>query len=302
LRDLRQGIYDLVALPSVDMSYGYDPHWRKLFVRRLVRATASTRVAAAVLEAIFHLRKNVVVFMDVSDVPALSYEVCTLVPDFLCYFKREFVPGRTLRAEARWQKVNDHVVPSSLFLPTADFVPDAAKKTTDVFFAGHCNNVVRQQGLPQLQRLGALGYKIDVPAGRLEYQEYLQRLAQAWLVWSPEGYGWDCYRHYEAAFAGSVPVINTPDPHRVRPYEDGTECFYYQPENDGLQQVIVEALNDKMRLRAMAERARIRVLTRYTRQALVASMQTVILQCLRAEGRSSRLLDAWSGEGRSAAF
>jgi hypothetical protein len=141
-----------------------------------------------------------------------------------------------------------------------------------------------------------------VPAGRLEYQEYLQRLAQAWLVWSPEGYGWDCYRHYEAAFAGSVPVINTPDPHRVRPYEDGTECFYYQPENDGLQQVIVEALNDKMRLRAMAERARIRVLTRYTRQALVASMQTVILQCLRAEGRSSRLLDAWSGEGRSAAF
>ncbi len=274
--DLRRGVYDLVVLPAVDISYGYDAGWKKRFLRRLIRTGLVRALAARVIEALWQLKRTTVIFLDVSDNPALSYEACALVPGFLAYFKREFDPARTLRAGIRWESCNARVVPWSLFAPATDWVPDASVKKYDVFFAGHCHNAVRQQGLPQLRGLEARGYRIDVPAGRIGYQEYLRRMAEAWLVWSPEGYGWDCYRHYEAGFAGAVPVINEPPAGRLRPYEDEVECFYYQAAGEGLTDVLISALADKARLTAMAARAHARVLGHYTRAALVADMQAAI--------------------------
>ena len=122
----------------------------------------------------------------------------------------------------------------------------------------------------------------------------MQRMAAAWLVWSPEGIGWECYRHHESAFAGAVPVINEPPVLRALPYEGETECFYYQAEGDGLEQTIIRALKDKDRLRAMAARARERVLEQHTRRALVAKMQAVIVERLRLESRRSVLLQEWA--------
>lgn len=301
VRELRAGAYDLVILPAVDIGYAYDPGRLKRWLRRLVRVAASTRLAATVLEAVFRWSRNVVVFEDVSDLPTLSYEVCALVPGFLAYFKREADPARTPRPGARWEAVNARVVPWSLFLPTTDVVPDASQKTSDVFFAGHCHNAVRQRGLPQLRRLEARGCRVDVPAERLDYREYMARMAAAWLVWSPEGYGWDCYRHYEAAFAGAVPVINRPAPGRVPPYEDGAQCFYYPPEDDrALEETVLHALADKERLRTMAAAARERVLARFTRPALVAGMQAEIARRLRAAGRPSSLVREWEANALEA--
>ncbi len=123
------------------------------------------------------------------------------------------------------------------------------------------------------------------PKNVLAYAEYMQRMAQAWLVWSPEGFGWDCYRHYEAAFAGSVPVINRPANSRPRPYEDGVECFYYDPVGDDLERVLKLALEDKERLRAMAVRGREKVLANFTRAAIVASMEAEIARRQAAMGK-----------------
>ena len=97
---------------------------------------------------------------------------------------------------------------------------------------------------------------MDVPERRLDRREFYQRCASARLVWSPEGYGWDCFRHYEAAACGSVPLINYPSIQRYRPLQDGTHCLYYAPEPGGLSHAILGALQDKAKLAAMAENAR----------------------------------------------
>ena len=110
-------------------------------------------------------------------------------------------------------------------------------KTADVFFAGDPRGLpARENGLAELARLRAQGVVVDVPDRRLDRQEFYQRCAGARLVWSPEGYGWDCFRHYEAAACGSVPLINYPSILRYRPLEDGTHCLYYAPEPGGLEQ------------------------------------------------------------------
>ncbi len=293
IRDLRRGAYDLVVLPAVSLGYAHDARWAKKLLRRAVGIAAASRLVAAVLELLLRWKKNVVVFADVSDLPPLSYEVCALVPGFLAYFKREYEPAQTLRAGPRWEDVNRRVVPWSLFLPTTEVAPEPCLKEQDVFFAGACNSAARSEGLPRLRGLAARGVRVDVPDERLPYREFMRRMAAAWLVWSPSGGGWDCYRHYESAFAGSVPVIDAPPLGRPRPYDDPAECFYYRPEGDALEQTVLRALADKERLRAMAARARARVLAEHTRPALVTRMQATVVERLRQENRPSVLREEW---------
>ena len=92
-------------------------------------------------------------------------------------------------------------------------------------------------------------------------------LAEARLVWSPEGLGWDCFRHYEAAAAWSVPLINTPPIERHAPLEDGKHCFLYDVSG-GMAPRIREALADPARLERMAAEARAHVLATATPKAI----------------------------------
>jgi hypothetical protein len=101
------------------------------------------------------------------------------------------------------------------------------------------------------------------------------------IVWSPEGYGWDCFRHYEAAACGSVPLINYPSIIRHRPLEHGVHCLYYAPEPGGLASTVLAALQDKARLAAMAENAREHAIRFHRRSALG---DYVVESCLPAEG------------------
>ena len=62
---------------------------------------------------------------------------------------------------------------------------------------------------------------IDVDIGeRMPIEQYMERCAKARLVWSPEGYGKECFRHYEAALCGSVPVISRAPRILHRPLQD----------------------------------------------------------------------------------
>src|SRR5262249_31314552 len=72
-----------------------------------------------------------------------------------------------------------------------------ASREFDVFLAGSINSVIRAGGRSVLQSLQGQGYAIDFCEGGLSRRDYLAHCARAWLTWSPEGYGWECFRHYE---------------------------------------------------------------------------------------------------------
>ena len=95
-----------------------------------------------------------------------------------------------------------------------------AEKTVDIFFAGaiESNSTARACGIAELRALEREGYVVDIPAARLPPREFLQRMAAAWLAWSPQGLGYqECARHYEAPLVNTVPMMNYPTITRDRP-------------------------------------------------------------------------------------
>ena len=143
-----------------------------------------------------------------------------------------------------------------------------SEKTADVFFAGTVHRVpARRQGLRRLRALAREGIRVDI-GRRLSLEEYMARCARSWLVWSPEGLGTDCFRHYEVPLCGSVPVITRAPIIRHRPLEEGTHAFYYDPKGDDLCRVIRAALAERDRLPTMAAAAREHVLRHHSHEAL----------------------------------
>jgi hypothetical protein len=150
-------------------------------------------------------------------------------------------------------------------------------KTADIFWAGSLTNPLRRHGIAQLERLRAAGYRVDIATEPMRHADFMRRCAAAWLVWSPEGFGWDCFRHYEASAVGSVAVINRPTIQLFHPLVDGEHCLYYDAEGDGLEQVVRDALTERPRLLAMGAAARTHVLRHHTHAALVAHMLAAVL-------------------------
>jgi hypothetical protein len=194
---------------------------------------------------------------------------CTL------YFKRELpfdywrvfrrragggIPATSFRRRPRQRRRIEKLRPLSIGAK-APIESGAAfpAKSTDVFVALAVENssTIRADGLRQLRALREAGYSIDIAEERLDFDEFTARMSAAWLTWSPHGFGWDCYRHYEAPLVASVPVISAPACARQFPLIDGKHCFYYPTdEPDGLARTIVAALTDKSRLKTIAEDAR----------------------------------------------
>ena len=169
-------------------------------------------------------------------------------------------------------------------LPTAKPVP-AEQKTVDVFFAGRVtgSSTVRERGLAELVGLREKGIRIDIPDRPLPLDEYLARIARAWLTWSPEGFGYDCFRTYEAAICGSVPILNRQTIERYKPLRDGEHCFYYDIEQGNLAVTITRALHDRDRLTTMALDAREFALAEHTPAALARHIAETTLRVARAE-------------------
>jgi len=130
-------------------------------------------------------------------------------------------------------------------------------KDIDIFFCGDIvNSTVREDGLKTLKRLETEGYNVVCITDRIPFDEFYDYCLRSWLVWSPGGLGWDCFRHYEVALAESVPVSNYPSIARYQPPVEGEHCLYYGIEGDHLYRVIKSALNNKDRLEEMGKAAR----------------------------------------------
>jgi glycosyltransferase involved in cell wall biosynthesis len=150
------------------------------------------------------------------------------------------------------------------------FVP-SDRKRTDVFFAGAVDHSeARIKGMRVLGRLKGEGYVIDIPGYLHDRGEYLRRASEAYLVLSPQGLGWDCYRHYEAGYVGAVPVMNYPTIRRYQGLRHGVHAFYYgMEEEEELYGLLKGLLRDKERLVGMGKAAREHVLRYHTWDELV---------------------------------
>ena len=127
------------------------------------------------------------------------------------------------------------------------------EKKHDLFFCGTMDmRTPRISALEEIRESARReGWTLKL-ADRMSQEEFLRTCAESWLVLSPSGNGWDCWRHTEVLMAGSVPLINYPWIERYAPLRDGEHALLYSPEQGHLTQVIRKALADREGLQAMA--------------------------------------------------
>ncbi len=228
--------------------------------------------------------------VDMDDPPLIATHNFGLWDRATLFFKRELpsdrwrvvmttghfdLPTPRMRELPRWRARIDKLRPISLGLPL-DSTPDLAsigptqEKTSDVFYSGRVagSSTARERGWHELKALMTNGVRVDVPGQRLLRSHFYARISRAWLTWSPEGLGYECFRHYEAAVCGSVPVIGWPAIERYAPLLAGRHAIYHDIEPGGLTQAIREALAAPDRLRDMAVAAAEHVRKHHTPQAL----------------------------------
>jgi hypothetical protein len=213
------------------------------------------------------------------------------------YFKRELpvdqwqvfthtAANRTPSSRFRGRKGNiaklAKLAPLPLGIPIGrpeKFPETPLAKTSDIFFAGQSGgaSTVRSEGIGELRRLAAEGFVIDIPEARIDRDAFIARAAASHLVWSPEGYGWDCFRHYEAPMCWSVPLINQPTIIRHKPLEADVHAIYYDPEPGGLSRAARRALADPQQLQTMAMAARDHVLSHHVLEKQVEYVVTTTL-------------------------
>lgn len=225
--------------------------------------------------------------MDLEDSPIINRSAFFLLDRCQAYFKRELptdywrlfiasghagFPTPRFRRNQRYAEGLKKVRPLSLGLPhgSLEELPDGPReKTADVFFAGRVDGMtVREHGLAELLALRNKGVRVDIPEAPLPRKEFYERCARAWLVWSPEGYGWQCFRHYEALGCGSVPVISKPTIEQAHPLKHGEHALFYGVEPGELTRIINAALADKDKLRDVAKAGRAHVLAHHTPRAM----------------------------------
>ena len=171
--------------------------------------------------------------------------------------------------------------PVSLGVPDARFAQLAEHRPTkdiDVFFAGTMTNrAARQTGLREIQRLEQDGFRVVATGTKFSDAEYQALAARALVCWSPEGFGFDCFRTYEVAALGSVPLLKRPPILAYAGFRAGVDALFYTHENLDLYEVLKASLTEPANLVAMGQRARERVRLHHRESALAAYMLKTLL-------------------------
>ncbi|MGE0501542.1 MAG: glycosyltransferase [Rhizobiaceae bacterium] len=292
-RGVRNGNYDLVVLHPTQHA-GWHPRsflaaMRFSLLRGRFGEIWGALTSPLFLSALRFVRLPTMVAIDRGDAFSIPRHSFWMLDRARAFFKRELpsdhwrvfyasahrrLPGLSFRKRPRWIRRLSKLRPIGLGL--GSFQIEAADrafgspKTTDVFFAGAVegNSTLRADVPRQLELLKAAGFTVDRPERAVPLDEFMQRCAQSWLTLSPEGLGWDCYRHMEAAVCGSVPLVSAPSIHRYRPLVVGEQCLVYHPDEDGIVETVRTALADKARLSAMAASARDHTLAHLTERAI----------------------------------
>lgn len=229
------------------------------------------------------------IVLDHEDLPVINRDNLFLLERCDLWFKRELpadhwrvftktahaqLPTPRFRKRPRHIRWVEKLRPLSIGLPLSAEgllpLPAQPEKRADVFFSGRVDgsSTLRARGLAELGALASRGVTLDMPEAPLPQPQFYARCAAARLVWSPEGLGWDCFRHYEAAACGSVPLINQPPLDRHAPLRGGEHALYYDVEPGGLTRAVTAALADKPALTRMADAAQAHVMAHHTPSAL----------------------------------
>ena len=289
-------LWGVLGRADVEMIVVFPTFFGPLSLRRLNRAIFSRRmlegrsplVRGIAPELLRARGRAQVVAVDLEDLPVINRNNLFLLDRSDVYFKRELpvdhwrvflktahrdLPTPRFRGfEAQARRVAK-LRPISLGLPRQawSLLPlPPREKRVDVFFSGRVadSSTLRAQGVAELRALAANGVAVDIPEAPLSPAAFYERCAQAHLVWSPEGFGWDCFRHYEALACGSVPLINQPTIERYAPLIAGVHALYYDPEPGGLTRAVEAALADKPALARIADAGQAQVITHHTPEAL----------------------------------
>lgn len=268
--------------------------WRP---RTILRTLGHRRVLAGDVALLRHLGAYLVgrprapiALVDTDDPPLIARHNFDLWDRATLFFKRELpsdrwrtvmttghfdLPTPRMRKRELWRRRVAKLRPISLGLPLGseadlDGIDPVAEKTSDIFYSGlvEGSSTARERGWQELMALKASGLRVDIPEGRVPRKAFYARTSQAWLTWSPEGLGYDCFRHYEAAACGSVPVIGQPVNERYAPLLAGVHAVYYDIEPGGLTRAAREVLGNEERLRDMGIAAARHVRAHHTTQAI----------------------------------
>ena len=288
-------VFGLARLPALrqaldraefDLVVGHPPAelpWRPAHVAAMLRRFRQRAPALIVrslgIRLLLRPTRTPLVILDLGDSPVIRRHNFALLDRARVYFKRELpadrwkaftgtatrdLPTRQQRASPRLAGWCSKLAPISLAVSPlraaeiASVTTPPPEKAVDVFFAGRveASSTVRTTGLSELRSLRREGVSVDLVTERLDRREFYRRCARAWITWSPEGYGWDCFRHYEAPLCGSVPLMNQPSILRHAPLRAGEQALYYEVETGDLGRTVRAALEDRGRLSRMAAAAR----------------------------------------------
>jgi hypothetical protein len=261
---------------------------RNIVSRRFIEGR-SPLVRAIAPDLLRRRRSARLIVLDHEDLPVINRDNLFLLDRCDLWFKRELpadhwrvftktahphLPTPRFRLNARHLAWMEKLRPLSIGLPLGveDLLPLPAspEKRVDVFFSGRVtgSSTLRARGLAELKALEREGVSLDIPDAPLPRPQFYERCAAAHLVWSPEGLGWDCFRHYEAPACGAVPLINQPWLDRHAPLLAGEHALYYDVEPGGLTRAVKAALADKPALAHIAAAAQAHVMAHHTPTAL----------------------------------
>ena len=282
----RPDIELIVCHPNFSRPWGPRALGRAIFSSRFLEGR-SPLLRALGPELLRWRGRAPIVVVDHEDLPVINRDNLFLLDRCALWFKRELpvdhwrvflktahpqLPTPRFRRRERQRRRVGKLRPISIGLPlhVEGLPPPPQAKTADVFFLARVadSSTVRERGLAELRTLADQGVAVDMPEGNLPRPEFYRRCAAAHLVWSPEGLGWDCFRHYEALACGSAPLINQPQIDRHAPLLAGEHALYYDAEPGGLTRAVLEALKDKAALARIAAAGRAHVLANHTPQAL----------------------------------
>jgi hypothetical protein len=279
-----QSRFDAIVLPVVQFDWPHDRSQLKKTARRLAHRVATHSQLSPILNRLLAHKAQTVASLDRFDTHQLATDFIQAFPTVQIHFKANL-------AIADRDAPREDGQPCFRFLPywlATESYPDPGpvEKDIDILFLGAINSAERIEGQQVLTELHSQGYRVVSSDRRVSFQEYQRLTARSWLILSPQGFGYNGFRHYEAMLLRSVPVINLPDPPVCHDFVDGENCLLYGPSQ--LRDTLLRALADRHRLQQMIAANRDFALAHHSFDAVG---RYIVGEILAAAGASSAAAD-----------
>lgn len=273
------GHYDLIVLPAIDFRWSYDLAFSKRVLRLICSTALRCKPISLGANSLLSRKSTKVIVLDRYDSHELLLDYVRCLKCVRYYFKTnlQYADQDGLANEPPIDQCRFLFLPYWIAIEKYQ-VPFQSERDFDVFFAGAVNSDQRRASLDMVQRLSSEGYRLKIVESHLPFEEYLWLMSRSWLTLSPQGYGYNGFRHYEAMLVGSLPLINRSDPPIVNDFRHGDNCFLYSMARGDLLDVIRSALTNKGRLLQMAVALRNQVIENHSIRAVGSYLLQQVLQ------------------------